>query len=85
MMLPSDLVLVQDDKFRPFVQAYAKDKALFYVRSLSASLRVCKASARSAFSHLPLSSQTDFAAAFQKLLELGCKDLTLVSAYGSPA
>ena len=53
MMLPSDLVLVQDEKFKPLVAMYAKDKALFY---------------------------TDFAAAFQKLLELGCKDLTPVDA-----
>jgi cytochrome c peroxidase len=44
MMLPSDLVLVQDDKFRVYVDMYAKDKAKFY---------------------------SDFAAAFQKLEELG--------------
>jgi len=30
MMLPSDLVLTQDENFRPFVEAYAKDKKLFY-------------------------------------------------------
>jgi catalase (peroxidase I) len=29
MMLPSDLALVQDKNFRPFVQMYAKDNALF--------------------------------------------------------
>lgn len=52
MMLPSDLVLVQDDAFRKHVDAYAKDKALFYA---------------------------DFAAAFQKLEELGTKGLTLVA------
>jgi cytochrome c peroxidase len=29
MMLPSDLALVQDKKFRKFVELYAKDNALF--------------------------------------------------------
>jgi cytochrome c peroxidase len=29
MMLPSDLALVQDKNFRPFVQMYAKDNAMF--------------------------------------------------------
>jgi cytochrome c peroxidase len=29
MMLPSDLALIQDKKFRPFVAKYAKDNALF--------------------------------------------------------
>jgi len=29
MMLPSDLVLIQDKKFRPFVQEYAKSNTLF--------------------------------------------------------
>jgi len=29
MMLPSDIVLIQDKKFRPFVQMYAKDNDLF--------------------------------------------------------
>ena len=48
MMLPSDLVLIQDDKFKKYVEAYAKDKKLFYA---------------------------DFAAAFQKLEELGTKGL----------
>ena len=28
-MLPSDLALVQDGKFRPFVKMYAKDNDLF--------------------------------------------------------
>jgi hypothetical protein len=30
MMLPTDLALIQDEKFRPFVEAYAKDEALFF-------------------------------------------------------
>ena len=30
MMLPSDIALLQDKKFRPFVQMYAKDNALFF-------------------------------------------------------
>lgn len=29
MMLPSDLVLIQDEKFRPWVEKYAKDDKLF--------------------------------------------------------
>ena len=29
MMLPSDIVLIQDPKFRPYVKMYAKDNALF--------------------------------------------------------
>ena len=29
MMLPSDLALIQGKNFRPFVQQYAKDNALF--------------------------------------------------------
>ena len=29
MMLPSDLVLIQDKKFRPFTEQYAKDNGLF--------------------------------------------------------
>ncbi len=52
MMLPSDLVLVQDAQFKPFVEAYAKDKALFF---------------------------SDFAAAFQKLEELGTAGLVAVA------
>jgi hypothetical protein len=80
MMLPSDLVLVQDSKFLPIVQMYAKDKALFYVRSLPVALPVARhLLALHSRTHLSF-SQTDFAAAFQKLLELGCKDLTPVDA-----
>jgi len=30
MMLPTDLALIEDAKFRPFVEAYAKDEALFF-------------------------------------------------------
>lgn len=30
MMLPSDLVLLQDDKFKTYVDAYAKDNKLFF-------------------------------------------------------
>jgi len=30
MMLPTDLALVQDEKFRPFVEMYAKDQDLFF-------------------------------------------------------
>ncbi|KAL1499484.1 hypothetical protein AB1Y20_011687 [Prymnesium parvum] len=52
MMLPSDIVLIQDNKFRSYVKMYAKDQALFF---------------------------SDFAAAFQKLEELGCKNLKTVN------
>jgi catalase (peroxidase I) len=45
MMLPTDMCLIQDDKFLPHVKAYAADEALF---------------------------AKDFAAAFGKLLALGC-------------
>lgn len=45
MMLPSDLVLVQDRDFRHYVVAYAADEELFF---------------------------KDFAAAFAKLISLGC-------------
>ena len=30
MMLPSDLVLVQDPKFKKYVEMYAKDEDLFF-------------------------------------------------------
>jgi len=30
MMLPTDLALIQDEKFRPFVEMYANDEALFF-------------------------------------------------------
>lgn len=30
MMLPTDLALIQDEKFLPYVQAYAADEALFF-------------------------------------------------------
>jgi cytochrome c peroxidase len=30
MMLPSDIVLIQDAKFRKWVKTYAKDKELFF-------------------------------------------------------
>jgi cytochrome c peroxidase len=50
MMLPSDLVLTQDAAFKKYVEAYAKDKKLFYA---------------------------DFAAAFQKLEELGTSGLSV--------
>ena len=36
MMLPSDLVLVQDESFKKHVLAYAKDQALFYADFASA-------------------------------------------------
>jgi len=48
MMLPTDLVLIQDPKMKHHVAVYAADEELFF---------------------------KDFAAAFQKLLELGCKTL----------
>eukprot|EP00746_Dinoflagellata_sp_MGD_P088464 gnl/MRDRNA2_/MRDRNA2_35002_c0_seq1.p1 gnl/MRDRNA2_/MRDRNA2_35002_c0~~gnl/MRDRNA2_/MRDRNA2_35002_c0_seq1.p1 ORF type:complete len:436 (+),score=60.79 gnl/MRDRNA2_/MRDRNA2_35002_c0_seq1:61-1368(+) len=48
MMLESDLALIKDPKFRPYVEKYAKDQSLFF---------------------------TDFAAAFSRLLELGCSGL----------
>mmetsp|Transcript_25500 Transcript_25500/g.42555 ORF Transcript_25500/g.42555 Transcript_25500/m.42555 type:complete len:347 (+) Transcript_25500:65-1105(+) len=48
MMLPSDIVLLEDAKFKKFVDMYAKDQKLFF---------------------------KDFAAAFQKLQELGTKNL----------
>ena len=52
MMLPSDIALIQDKKFRKYVQMYAKDNELF---------------------------RKDFAAAFQKLEELGTKNLKAVN------
>jgi hypothetical protein len=30
MMLPTDMALIQDEKFRPFVEIYAKDQNLFF-------------------------------------------------------
>lgn len=30
MMLPTDLALIEDPAFRPFVEAYADDKDLFF-------------------------------------------------------
>ena len=51
MMLPSDIVLIQDKNFRKYVVEYAKDQSLFF---------------------------KDFAAAFQKLEELGTKNLKKV-------
>jgi len=48
MMLPTDMVLIEDPAFKKWVVAYAKDEALFFA---------------------------DFAAAFQKLTELGCTGL----------
>jgi cytochrome c peroxidase len=32
MMLPTDLVLIQDDDFKKYVSMYAKDQALFFAR-----------------------------------------------------
>lgn len=49
MMLPSDLVLLQDKSFLKWVDLYAKDGAKF---------------------------NSDFSKAFQKLEELGTKNLT---------
>ena len=51
MMLPSDIVLIQDKNFRKYVVEYSKDQKLFF---------------------------KDFAAAFQKLEELGTKNLKKV-------
>lgn len=48
MMLISDMALMEDDKFRPYVEKYAKDQDAFFA---------------------------DFAESYQKLLELGVKDL----------
>lgn len=30
MMLPTDMVLIQDKKFRPYVEMYAKDNKAFF-------------------------------------------------------
>jgi catalase (peroxidase I) len=30
MMLPTDLALIQDEKFKPFVELYAKDQEAFF-------------------------------------------------------
>ena len=49
MMLPTDLVLLQDKKFKKWVDVYGKDGQKF---------------------------NADFSKAFQKLEELGTKDLT---------
>jgi cytochrome c peroxidase len=51
MMLPSDIVLIQDSGFRAYVEKYASNNKVFF---------------------------SDFAAAFQKLEELGTKDLVEV-------
>ena len=51
MMLPTDLVLLQDKKFAKYVKEYAKDGQKF---------------------------NKDFSKAFQKLEELGTKNLTPV-------
>jgi len=51
MMLPSDIVLIQDGEFKKYVDIYAKDQKTFF---------------------------SDFAAAFQKLEELGCENLFTV-------
>ena len=48
MMLISDLALMEDKKFRVYVDKYAEDQDAFF---------------------------SDFAESYQKLLELGCKDL----------
>ena len=48
MMLPSDLVLIEDEHFKKWVDIYAEDQDLFF---------------------------SDFAKIFQKLQEIGCKDL----------
>mmetsp|Transcript_30432 Transcript_30432/g.72989 ORF Transcript_30432/g.72989 Transcript_30432/m.72989 type:complete len:315 (-) Transcript_30432:200-1144(-) len=48
MMLISDLALMEDEKFRVYVDKYAEDQDAFF---------------------------SDFAESYQKLLELGCKDL----------
>jgi len=48
MMLISDLALMQDEKFKSYVEKYATDEKAFF---------------------------DDFAVAYQKLLELGAKDL----------
>ena len=48
MMLPSDLVLIEDENFKKYVDIYAKDQKKFFA---------------------------DFAAAFQKLEELGTEGL----------
>ena len=86
MMLPSDLVLTQDAEFKKFVEAYAKDKkarAWVGVRRARAvrhvacvrfcvcadDVGVCR------FVFAPQLFYSDFAAAFQKLEELGTSGL----------
>lgn len=58
-MLPTDMALIQDPKFRPWVEKYAQD------RDLCVAHRPCQARAdrRSFFDH--------FGKAFYKLTELG--------------
>jgi catalase (peroxidase I) len=41
MMLPTDLALIQDEKFLPIVQAYAKDEELFFKDFAEAFRYVC--------------------------------------------
>ena len=72
-MLPSDLVLVQDDAFKKHVLAYAKDqevrpRASACVRRPSPDTLCC---AQLFYS--------DFSKAFQKLEELGTSNLVSVA------
>jgi len=53
MMLPTDMALLWDKKFKPYVDLYAKDEEVFF---------------------------KDFAAAFSKLLHLGCNNLSATTA-----
>ena len=76
MMLPTDMALIWDKKFKPYVQQYAQDEELFFkvppTTSCCGSCLPCLS-----ITCLQLSEgQThgmlqDFAAAFSKLMELG--------------
>lgn len=46
MMLPTDICLITDPKFRPFVEAYAKDKDLFFKDFAAAFSKLLKLGVR---------------------------------------
>lgn len=74
MMLPSDLVLIQDEGFKPFVEAYAKARACG-----GHSGAPCSSPNLPPIQKDKKLFYADFAADYSKLLELGCNGLVEVA------
>lgn len=74
MMLPTDLALIRDAKFRPYVEAYAKDQDLFFDDFAKAFSKLIHLGVPNAKPPEPLSEQARKNAEFRELAMHGSVD-----------